>query len=214
MTTGPPHLTGTMLGIAAVVREESMSPIPVSTTSRRAVLGAGAAALAASAVHLVGRAAPAAAANNDPVLLGASTSASQPTQITNTQDDEVALRVSATGSGMALVGEVAHTFASFGYYAGGTGVIGTNDDGIGVAGYSETFHGLYGYSQSGRGATIQSDAGDEPAIFGIQTNGKTAVYGYVGGVGNEPASPDLTGVYGYVGPQTGTTTGVDAVLGG
>jgi hypothetical protein len=152
--------------------------------SRRAVLagalGAGLASLAAA----LGRPRAAAAADDQPMLVGGEYTSSSVTQITN----------STTG----------HTVLA-GVSSSGTGVYGQSTTYYGVHGSSTSFPGVFGASTSNPGVrgvgydhigvSGSSQATDKPGTAG-QSAASTGVLGY-SGAGALPTTPSKTGVYGY-----------------
>lgn len=92
---------------------------PQTPRSRRAFLAGGAAAAAAWAASLVGKAVPeVAAASGSNVILGSSNSASQVTTVTNTSSGSAVQGV-ASGSGAAGVAGSAGSSSSYGVFANG-----------------------------------------------------------------------------------------------
>jgi hypothetical protein len=134
-------------------KEADMDGKPQSSPSRRRVLaraaGAGVIAAAAIAAETLGRPAPAAAANGDPVVLGQSNTETAPTQIHNTTDDGLGLACSASGSSST---------AAQGFSADGVGVRGFTSMGAGVQASADNGTGVSGTSISGTGLTIRAGA--------------------------------------------------------
>lgn len=157
--------------------------------SRRSLLAAaagGAAALAAQAALPL----TAAAADGDPVLIGAANAATTTTSLANSTADSDGFSVSSTGIGFGV------TATS----TGAAGVRGISIEGSGAAGADSTaYTGVYGWSPAGTedlpGAGVW---GDSPDIGVYASSDGLGVYasGYYGVVGE--------GAVGVVGQATGT----------
>jgi hypothetical protein len=149
----------------------------VAVSSRRGVLAAGVAALAAVAAQALGRPLRARAADGETVVTGGEYTSSSPTKIDNTS---------------GLAGDA----ALYGVCDTGVGVLGhtqTNNAVQGVATTSGT--GVSGYSQQGIGVWGSTNSPTtKPAIAGYSP-GNTGVIGF-SGTGSLPATPTKTGVYG------------------
>jgi hypothetical protein len=134
--------------------------------SRRALMGAGLGALAATVASALGRPQPAQATHGD-VHLGAANTASSPTKITNNY----------TGVGLTV---------------DRTGIWGESLSGIGVRASGST--GAVGRGTFGAGVNGVSTLGG-PGIHGVSENNATGVLGFSGSASG-PWSKDKTGVYG------------------
>ena len=144
-----------------------------SPRSRRALLGAGLGAIAATAASALAGSSVAEASN--PVLLGAGNTETTATGITN-----------STANGTALTG-VANSGTS------ARGILGQSSAGHGVEGASTTGIGVLGHSAS-RG--VQGNSSSGTGVYGISTYGagvRGQSSGYYGVAGDSPAG----GVYGH-----------------
>jgi hypothetical protein len=167
--------------------------------SRRSVIAAALGGAGALIAASLGRAAPAAAADGDSLLLGKGTTPTenQATAVTvvNSSADGLGA-VSAAGTG--LIGRSAAPGA--GDIAGhGTGVIGATGDGSDIsAGTNQT--GVYGFADDSNAAagvwgdTIQGTGVVGTGAWGVYGGGEIGVVGDVEGAG--------VGVYGFAGDQT------------
>lgn len=185
--------------------------------SRRAVLGASAAAAAGAVAASLGAALPVAAANGATVTVGGSFDGTSPTTITNANGD-------------AIVGVNEHTAAAgvYGHATSGTGttygVFGRSDSagGYGVGGYAPTSApgaaGVRGTSVGGAGVSGTSTTG--VGVVGSSSGG-AGVQGYSAiSYGVAGTSDDASGVYGQssgpaqagvFGMATGVGIGVEGV---
>ena len=156
-----------------------MSVGPTIVRSRRALLGAGIAALGAAVAHALGRPLGVRAADGDPVLAGADNTSSQRTRIVN------------SGSGDALQG-IAEATANDGLYGRAA-----NATGSGV--YGE--HGSSGYgvrARSAAGTALRAEAlGFGYGVHATSATGE-AIYGYsLTSSAVHGAGRDGTGVQGF-----------------
>jgi hypothetical protein len=135
--------------------------------SRRALMGAGLGALAATVASALGRPQPAQATHGD-VHLGAANTANTPTKITNNY----------TGVGLTV---------------DRTGIWGESLSGIGVRASGST--GAVGLGTWGAGVEGASSAGG-PGIRGASQSNTTGVVGFSGAGDPGAAVKDKTGVYG------------------
>ena len=150
----------------------------VMRRNRRQLLAGGTAALAVLTAEALGRAAPAAAANGDNLVLGVDNFAMDVTNITDSTDGSDGLVCTATGAGTALGG--------------------ISDSGDGVGGTSTTGAGIHGVSSSGIGVKGECTAGT-----GVLAAGATALS--VQGPAVFSRSGTLTVA---AGKASGTVTGV------
>lgn len=186
-------------------------------TSRRAVVTGGLGALAAL---VVGRPAPAVAANGDPVLLGQDNGESRPTSIRNSRRDDTSLHVEARGSGGVAIDGVCHRgTALHGLSTRGSGVSGETvfgiavsglavepgsyavagnaNGGVGVQGESREATGVQGTSRYGVGVSGANLSVSDPAVRGWAQSGQTGVMGLSTPVGGDAvATPSNVGVFG------------------
>ena len=151
----------------------------VDTTSprtRRAILIGAIGAAGATVAAAVGRASPVSAANNDPVLVGHTYTASTVTEI------------DASG----------HAGGFIATSDSGVGLAGESQSGIAVSATSETGVGVYGGSSGNIGVYGLNSGANYPAILGQSFDDGAGVQGYSGG-GNDTATvpPVRTGVYGF-----------------
>lgn len=194
-----------------------MAVDPSTVRSRRAVLGASAAAAAGAVAASLAAALPAAAANGATVTVGGSFEGTSPTTITNANGD-------------ALVGVNEHTTAAgvYGHATSGTGVAygvfgrSESSSGVGVGGYAPTSSvnacGVRGTSVGGSGVSGSSTTG--VGVLGSSTGGDgiqgysaigSGVYGSSddgAGVYGKSAGPSQAGVYGMA---SGVGIGVEGV---
>ena len=103
--------------------------------SRRQLLAGGSGGLAAGGDRRgLARAAPAAAANGDPVMLGQANKSASLTSITNSTADRTVLTCFASGSGNAVLGTTISGTCVLGASGSDDGVFGVSAGGNGVAG--------------------------------------------------------------------------------
>jgi hypothetical protein len=119
--------------------------------TRRAVLAASAAAVAATVAQALGRPSQALAGVDGDVVLGTSNSAATPTSISNMANGNTVFQASSSASGI--------------------GVGGFSNTWRGVAGESGSDVGVFGYSSTGTGVVGQADN------TSFATKAKTGVYG-------------------------------------
>jgi hypothetical protein len=143
--------------------------------TRRQLLAGGTGALAAVlTAEALARPAPAAAASGDSVILGQDNTATSETHITNSAAG-TALRVDATDSATALLGESGSGLGVYGVTGGstGSGVHGFNGgDGNGVSGFvsNAAASGVYGQNDgAGLGVAGRADGGT--GTLGDSANG-------------------------------------------
>src|SRR5215472_14616978 len=163
--------------------------------TRRQLLAGGTGALAAVlTAEALARPAPAHAADGDPVILGASNSATSETIISNSAADVTALRVAAAGFGR---GVFADTFT-------GIGVLGVSSTCEGVHGTTVlSGNGVSGLSGgTGNGNGVYGQSGDTPSslVTGNGVRGFTDS-GSGAGVLGENAASGGSGVAGTGGPN-------------
>jgi hypothetical protein len=144
--------------------------------SRRAVIAAGAGALAALVAHALGRPLPARAEGEAVVVGGEYTTATSRTYIENGANNEVVLKGRSQG--------------------GGTGVEGSSASGVGVRGGSNSSFGVIGGSNQNVGVWGQSSATDQAGTVGLSVDDSTGVMG-ISEKFTIPPTPAKTGVYGY-----------------
>ena len=199
----------------------------IDTTSprtRRALLGAGLGAIAATAAGTLGGSAVA-DATSPPVLLGGTNDALTPTVVRDNASDTAAVAISgrvthAAGSaasagvrgqddgtnGTGLAGYATNGATARGVYGqstAGRGVEGASSSGLGVYGHSPTGRGVHGASSSGVGVYGTSTSGyavygDSPTV-GVYGNSAT---GY--GTHGTSAANDAAGALGESSAPSGT----------
>jgi len=110
------------------------APASVSTTTRRAILGAGLGALLATIAGALGRPQSALGANGDPITVGNATTGSSTTVLLSSEPTNAALSVVNTSTGNAYHGgaQQGSTFVAF------------NQAGNGFDGQSKTGNGVKG----------------------------------------------------------------------
>jgi hypothetical protein len=157
--------------------------------SRRALLGAGLGAVAASVASAALRPLPMAAAGDDSAIIHVGdtiTDAQTQTTLANKANNNTVLYVASN----ADLGHGAGTAVS-GYSASGNGVYGASPSGHGVTGVSGSGYAVYGLSTSGY------------AVYGLSTSGY-AVYGLsFSGIGVSGSSDSGYGVRGVSGSGYG-----------
>ncbi len=169
---------------------------------RRLLLGGGVAAAAAAAA-VVSTATPAAAANGDPLTLGASNTASTQTSLSMNTGGDTGLFVTQDGVGDTIEAWSGDGKAVFGWADGGIGVYGQSDTGVAVFGISDSGVGIAGGSASDVGVTgdgftqgVLGRAINGEGVKGISTN-SAGLYG---------ASATGSAVYGEADIGPGLTT--------
>lgn len=153
-------------------------------SSRRSVLTAGAAAIAAIATQAIVRPEPVAAAS---VQLGHKNTSTDPTTFSNPK---------LTSNARALIGQT--TFTGFGTATAGVTGISKGDDGngvVGVANKGTAAFGMWGRSTAGTGV-------HGSGVTGVSGNGGIGVFGYSStdngaGVRGDTDALIGTGVYGF-----------------
>ena len=146
--------------------------------TRRQLMAGGAGALGAAAVASVTRAAPAAASNGNPIIMGQGNQSTSSTFINDSSGDTT-FSALATSSGTALEGDAAD----------GTGVAGSSSAGTGVSGVS-------GSSAANASAVHGEITGTSPGAFSAGVRGKNDGTGGTGiGVYGSQAGSGW-GVYG------------------
>jgi hypothetical protein len=196
--------------------------VAINTTiprTRRALLGAGLGAVAATVVGAVGRPLQVAAAGDDdsPVVVGGSyPDARTLTYLAISANDSDVLVVGSNpdlghGGGTALRASSDSGNAVYATSYSGRGVFGSSVSATGVNGASTSGTGVQGISESGRGVYGQSG---DLAIYGYNTGVGTAVLGY--GQHGEGVRGHTTGSAkaAIVGHAYGSTTGVAGLSGG
>ena len=150
--------------------ERGMQDGPAVRYGRRALMLGAAAVGVGITAGLIASAAPAEAANDDPILLGESNTATSTTEINTTSGDGLQANTTGDSGSHGVLGT-----ATF-----GTGVAGISTYGTGVHG--ETLgsggYGVYGQDASRGGATgVVGRSTEGDGVFGISTygNGVAAV---------------------------------------
>ena len=164
--------------------------------SRRAILGAGLGAVAATVATALARPLPVAADDDTDIMQvgGTYLDAQTQTTLSNKANNNTVLYVTS--------------FPSLGH-GGGTAVYGGSGSGIGVEGDSDSANGVYGHSVSGYGVIGNSDSG-----YGVVGGSNGSGNGVLGasngsGTGVEGDSDSGTGVFG----DSGSHIGVSGVSG-
>jgi hypothetical protein len=155
--------------------------------SRRAVLGAGAAAAAVGGA--LGPASPAAADVGDPVYQGITNSAGAFTTRLNSSSVNAAFMAVNSSPAIGLRGEAA---------GGGDGTQGWSTSGRGVYGFSSTGHGVWGETTGVNAAVYGYASGSGGGVVGIAGSGY-GVYGQSNSVGVYGRG----GLYGMLAEGTG-----------
>jgi hypothetical protein len=205
--------------------------------SRRAILAGALGGAGALIAHSLGRATPALAANDESLLLGRGSVASENAATNATLVNSAAspaLGGQASGANTALAGTSAAGVGVWGASAtnGGvrfTGVVGHTGDGSDVA-PDTSFTGVYGFSEDPDNSTAAGVWGDTATGTGVYGSGYTGVYGTGAIATMGDTGGGFTGVYGFAGNDTapaptpgsgvvgrvgvGGTYGVVAVAGG
>jgi hypothetical protein len=167
---------------------------PTRVSSRRALLGAGVGALAATLASALGRATPSRAADGQTVVIGGTFSATKTTQISNmTTADRVFRAVSQQG--VAVSAKTVGNVAVFAESEASNAVRGISQSGSGVGGISTTGNGVGGLSTAGMGVNGVSFATNKAGVAGSSTGNATGVLGSSGPT--PPAAKGKTGVYGH-----------------
>jgi hypothetical protein len=168
-----------------------------SLTTRRALLGAGMGAIAATVASALGRPLATKADNNDPLTLGVGTNtATDTTSLHQNTSNKDGLYVAAAGSSSkAIVGEDFLGVGVKGSTTSGAGVHGLSTGrGAGVRADSDSGDGVNSRSQTGWAVYGFNYASDKAAIEGGALAGSTGVLGFSGPL--EPGASASTGVYG------------------
>jgi len=163
-------------------RDEAVEP--TSSRSRRELLAGAAGALAVVAAETLTRAAPAQAADNDPVQMGTSNSETHRTTINKVaQDGYGVLQCDSTGSDPGLLASSPAGIAVYGLSGSGTGVygqsgstLGSSPDQSGVHGVSDApgYSGVYGeFFGGGVGAAVHGNnlTGKGQGVIGFGATG-------------------------------------------
>jgi hypothetical protein len=165
-----------------------------SLRSRRAILGAALGGVGALVAQSLGRAAPVAAANDDTVLLGQGTTAT---------DNAATLPTIVNSSADALGGVSSTGIGVYGRSTGpttpghSTGVIGATGDGTAIRDDTSQI-GVYGFSDDSNSAT--GVWGESVLGTGVVGTGSWGVYGTGGAIGVIGTASSVTnGVYGFSG---------------
>jgi len=164
-----------------------MDAQPSSTRSRRAVLVAGVAGIAATIASAFGRPEAALAGSDGDVVLGAGNSTSGATSIASTVNNQPALTVTATGT--VAGGVYAHSDEYIGVFGGST-------SSNGLYGSSSAASGVYGFSTGGEGVIAYSEWPYGPALLGQSATDQIGVYGLSGYGANLPSNSPKIGVFG------------------
>ena len=150
-----------------------------SIRTRRAVLAAAAAGVAATVVSGLGRVTPVSASTGDPVILGQNNQADAVTGIQNLSAGSTSIGLGAFSFGTGLVGQ------GFGVGVRGSstsdansvGVRGESNRGRGVDGISTSGEGVHGESSASNGVAGVSDSQDASGVYGENTHGGFGTYG-------------------------------------
>ena len=164
--------------------------------SRRSIIAAALGGAGAMVAASLGRAAPVAAADGDPVALGEGTTA------TDNAATAVTL-VNSTADGIGAIsanrtGVIGRSVTSLGSGGRSTGVIGSTGDGTDLAANTDAT-GIYGYADDSNAAagvwgdTIQGTGVVGTGVWGVYGTGDTEIVGDVEGA--------AVGVYGFAGDQ-------------
>lgn len=148
-----------------------------NTHSRRSLLAAGVAALAATVGHALGRPSAALGADADNAVLGRVNRATRTTEI------RTDLKAAIWGSSKSSVGVIGSSKGGVGVTGRSTtrdGVAGTSEGGTGVSGYAQRGVGVY--ASSGEGSALVAQA--EPGYYAIETHGN--IHFESSGVGRIP----------------------------
>ncbi len=146
--------------------------------TRRALLGAGLGALAATVASAFGRPMVADAANG-PVLLNQPNNATGATSVSTTGGYDGFTATSDSGFGIS--GQSASSAGVYGQSNPNSGVLGQSDSGTGVRGTSASGDGVFGYSSTGTGVHGHSDrsTGFGIAVYGeAYSPGGAAIVGW------------------------------------
>jgi hypothetical protein len=183
--------------------------------SRRSLLAAGAAALAALAAQAVGRPFRVQAADDDPVLVGGEYTSSSVTKITNSTNSQTVLSGESTAGGTGVLGSSDSGFAVYGISTSGVGIWGLSDSHLGIIGDSSSSIGVLGRSTTAIGVVGSTAADAKPGVQGLTFTNNTGVQGFSGGsTDTPPPGRAKAGVHGYAN-QDGFAQGVlgESVLG-
>jgi hypothetical protein len=180
-----------------------------AASSRRAILTAGLAAVAAAAVQAVSRPLGARAATGSNLIVGTPNTSTSTTGLDTTTG--YGLHATSAGTGQTAAGLVGQSMSD------GTGVIGTsgsvaivaagektgvigfaNQDAgaIGVFGSSPDGIAIVADSTTGRGLHATTQSPTDTGVLGRNLGDGTGVFGYSGAIA-PPARSAKTGVYGY-----------------
>lgn len=155
------------------------SDIAVSEQSRRRLLTAGLAAMAAAAAASIGRVLPASAADGDAVTVGSTHSGGTTSFHTTNVDALDATSTSAKGlNGTSTSGQGVHGTSS-----SSAGVAGVSDTGNGIHGTSTSSRGVYGQSTSGTGVEGSGAVGvkaESQSGHALETSGRVRFAGISG----------------------------------
>lgn len=196
---------------------------PVHAT-RRAILAAGVAGLAASMADALARPTGTRAADGGNALLGFANTATNTTSITNSSDTDTTFLASNTAGGIGVQGSSSSNFGVLGTSATGYGAVGesggsaksgvfgrnTSGAGPGVSGTSGTGAisqpiktGVYGFANQDAGAFgVSGESGSGTGVYGESTSGNgsmgvsASAAGVVGASGGWPDSTPAAGVVG------------------
>lgn len=187
-----------------------MSSIPVARSnevergevrvspSRRALLAGGLGAVGAWAAGLMGRSATVRAADGDPILIGATNSATSTTVLENTTDSDHLLTVRSAHDGGAIA---AFSMGS------GTAILGTTVNGTAIHAMADSGNAVSARSTLGEG--VHASSGNRFAVYGSNSSTDTAaIHGTSPGTGVS-GSGGRTGVLG-----TGSKKGVSGSTAG
>jgi len=174
------------------------------SSSRRALLGAGVGALAATLAAAIGRPAPVRAEGETMVVGGEYTTATSRVLLRNEVNDNGVFVAESTGAGVGVSGLSNSWIGVSGNSSSYVGVRGNSNPNIGVWGSSESHIGVYGSSISNMGVQGFNSAATQPATVGWAAGHSTGVLGYSSGGGTLPAAKAKTGVYGEATQDSGS----------
>jgi hypothetical protein len=185
------------------------APVDV-TRSRRSLLAGALGGLGAWAASAVGRASPVHATNGDPLIAGATTTATATTSLHNTADFVTAFRVQSPSraieglstSGYGVSGESSSSRGLNGVSTSGSGVVAVSTSGFGLDASSSTSFGVRARSTDYSAIYAFNDAGDQAAISAHARGNSTGVIGASGSLPS--AARAKTGVFGYANQDSGS----------
>ena len=174
--------------------------------SRRAILGAGLGAVAATVATALARPLAVRATDGDFVQVGNTYTASTVTGFDTTAVPGVTALSGNSDSGHGVSGGTTSGTGVFGLSGSGTGVAGGSNAGYGVYGLSSSGIGIYGSSVFDAGLSGVSSASNKAAVLGVSQGASTGVQGYSGTTapGSLVPPPANTGLFGLA--DAGTTS--------